>query len=582
MLPFSANPVSRRTLLAGLGAAAVVGVAACGSSSSTTSGGASGGGASGYKPGTAQLKVQLGKEISGVIYPDGYVGPKAREYAKFGDGTTEFRVVGRSYPKFDLQTNAFSKYLEEHTGVKVKYEQVPPGDDGQPKLNAMISSGDLPDAFMTGPTWMGGFTRSQIFAYGQQGLFMPLDELVDQYAPEMLDMFKQYPDVRKVMTAPDGHMYMLPAVNQCYHCRSSDQRTWIYSPIADKIGMKGDGPDTTDEFEAMLKEIKAQFPNVAPLSSEAKTPPMQLIEAAFLNVGTNRIRRDGSKLVYTPTDDNYRKALVFANKLAKEGLLDKLGFTQNADALKRRCMAEGGSQIAVVPGGSQGSFADVVYTDPNARYRQFKPIKPFKGPDGKAYVPWSFDPGAVVGLIIPTKSKNPQMMVQWGDFQMGIVSTLDMRWGPDRWEWASQGEKGIDGRQAIYRVKDGTTPDNTNWWEWSTYNLVMDVRHGEKTSDAVSIEPSLYRAGKMYEPFAAPESAFFLEPFFTAEQAAQVGELRTNIDNAFKQGQANMVLGNGMDPNNDADWQTFVKNITNAGLNQYMDILAKADAAQVK
>ena len=116
-----------------------------------------------------------------------------------------------------MPTNAFSKFLEEKTGVKVKYETVPMGADGQPKLNAMITSGDLPDAFMTGPMWMGGFTRSQIWAYGQQGMFLALDELVDQYAPEMLDMFKQYPDVRKSMTAPDGKMYMLPAVNQCYH-----------------------------------------------------------------------------------------------------------------------------------------------------------------------------------------------------------------------------------------------------------------------------------------------------------------------------------------------------------------------------
>lgn len=573
--------VDRRTLLAGVGAAAVAGsLTACGGGGSG-SGTASGGSAAGYKPGSASLKVQLGKEISGVLYPDGYIGPKAREYAKFGDGTTEFRVVGRSQPKFDLPTNAFSKFLEEKTGVKVKYETVPMGADGQPKLNAMITSGDLPDAFMTGPMWMGGFTRSQIWAYGQQGMFLALDELVDQYAPEMLDMFKQYPDVRKSMTAPDGKMYMLPAVNQCYHCRSSDTRTWIYKPYADAVGMKGDGPDTIAEFEAMLKEIKAKYPNVAPISSEAKTSPLALIEAAYLNVGTNRLRRDGTKIVYTPLDDNYRKALILANKWVKDGLLDKLAWSQNADALKARCMAAGASQVAVVPGGSQGSFSTVTYTDPNARYRQFQPIKPFKGPDGKAYVPWTYDPGNVVGLIIPKKSKNPQMMVQWGDYQMSLMSTLNMRLGPTFWGWAAAGEKGIDGRQAVYKVA-GTPPDNANWWEWSTYNLVMDVRHGESVNEATSIEPALYKAGKIYEPFATPKEQFVLTPFFTSAQSNQIGELETNITNAFKQQQAAMVLGNGMDPNNDADWQKYVSTIKAQGVDQYLDIIMKADAAQVK
>ena len=59
----------------------------------------------------------------------------------------------------------------------------------------------------------------------------------------------------------------------------------------------------------------------------------------------------------------------------------------------------------------------------------------------------------------------------------------------------------------------------------------------------------------MYEPFAMKEDEFFMEPFFDETQAAEVGELRTNIDNAFKQGMTNLALGK-LDPEKDADWES--------------------------
>ena len=96
---------SRRSFFtrAGLGgallAAGPVALSACG--------GAEGGGdAAGqdpdYEPGSAELTVQLGPEIEGVLYPEDYEGPRARELEPFGDGTTEFRILGRNIPRARL------------------------------------------------------------------------------------------------------------------------------------------------------------------------------------------------------------------------------------------------------------------------------------------------------------------------------------------------------------------------------------------------------------------------------------------------------------------------------------------------
>jgi putative aldouronate transport system substrate-binding protein len=317
-----------------------------------------------------------------------------------------------------------------------------------------------------------------------------------------------------------------------------------------------------------------------PMSGYIEFPPMSLIEAAYLNVGEDRLRRKDGQISYTPIEEAWREAMITTNRLVNEGLLDRNGFSQTKDQFTRLAMDPAGTQVAVLPGQSQGEFAEVNFSDPNARFREFEPLKPFTGPDGNAYVAWRYNPGHNVGLVLTSKTRNPEELIRWADYQTGLVSTLSMRLGTldEHWGWAAEGETGIDGRQAVYKKTATPSDENDVWWEMGPYNLVMDVRHGEFVDEPTSIEPALYRAGKMYEPFAAPEEEYFLEPFFTVEQAAQVGELKVNLDNAFTQGRANFALGNA-DPANDKDWENYVNSLKGAGLDRYLEILKAADDA---
>ncbi len=63
---------------------------------------------------------------------------------------------------------------------------------------------------------------------------------------------------KDLITAPDGNIYALPQVNECYHCMYQ-QRMWIYKPWLDKLGLKM--PTTTDEFYEVLKAFKTKDPN---------------------------------------------------------------------------------------------------------------------------------------------------------------------------------------------------------------------------------------------------------------------------------------------------------------------------------
>lgn len=573
--------LARRTLLAGLGAGP--GLALLAGCSSDSDGGPVDVPQVDYAQGSSTLKVELGPEIDGVPYPEGYLGPKARTTEPFGDGSTEFTVLTRSQTGLDLAENAHSLALEEETGVRVTYQTVPQGDEGAPKVNAIISSGDLPDAMMLGPVWMGGLTKSQLFAYGQQGLFLALDQLIDENAPQLLELFEQNPGLREAWTAPDGAMYGFPAINQCYHCASTTSRTYVHRPTREAAGWS-ENPTTLDEFEQMLRDIKATSPDIRPMSGDKDNPPFGLIGAPFLDLGVNVsikwLRRDGDKIVFTPMDENFREVLKTVSRLVADGLVDPNTFTQDNDQFKKLTNDPAGSRVGVVQMLNTYGVVDVDFEDPDARWHEFEIMPPFRGPLGDPVITWDESSGDAVGLVVTSACSNPETMVRWADHQMGLLPTLSFARGSQgtAWDWAGPDELGIDGRQAIYsnieRESEGAT--NTTWPEFGPHSSCMDVRHGQAADEKTSIEPSLYQGGKLYEPYRNSPDALYVQPFFTTDQAAEVGELRANLDGIFAQNTTRMCLGD-LDPNSDADWEAYLAEFTAAGVERYLEVLTEAD-----
>ena len=155
----------------------------------------------------------------------------------------------------DFATNEFTKWYEEKTGVKVDFTVAAgTGDDMTQALNLMLASGDYPDVILIP---YGVVTTSELAYYGQQGIFLPLNDLIDKVGVETKRIFDIYPPAKTVSTAPDGNIYALPTVNQCYHC-SLGAKMWIYQPWLDKLGLEM--PTTTEEFKAVLEAFKTPRP----------------------------------------------------------------------------------------------------------------------------------------------------------------------------------------------------------------------------------------------------------------------------------------------------------------------------------
>ena len=152
----------------------------------------------------------------------------------------------------DLDTNLFTKELEELTNVHITWQTCT--EDGlDEKRNILFASGDYPDVLLS-----AGITKEEQMMYGEQGVLIPLNDLIDKYSVEFKKLLEEIDWLRPAITAPDGNIYALPQINEAYHV-TMGQKLWINTTWLEKLNL--DMPTTTEEFEEVLKAFKTQDPN---------------------------------------------------------------------------------------------------------------------------------------------------------------------------------------------------------------------------------------------------------------------------------------------------------------------------------
>ncbi|QGN34322.1 extracellular solute-binding protein [Microlunatus sp. Gsoil 973] len=569
------SSLSRRRLLQ------VSALTAAGAAVSACTPGGSGTGGANDKPKAAPHT--LPPEVAGPPYPEGYVGPKARDLKPFGDGSQTFRVVVRQDAANigNWNTNDATKWFEQRTGVKVQFEQVlttaSDGSTDLTKINAMLASGQLPDAFLGIP-----FTAAQLSLYGQQGTFAALDDLIAVYAPATRDMMASYPDLRPINAATDNKLYTMPGVSDCYHCRSSNGRAWIRQSYLDKIGM--DMPKTTEELRQVLLEFKGKNPSgksgFVPFAAGVGNPLDNFFMQSFLYspVGSATggwLRLNDGKVQFVANLDEWRQALRYLRQLNKDGLLTPEAFSMTATELQQ---AGNKGLLGFVRAYWFGSFFTTVDLDKDAPWRDYVPVPPLKGPDGVQYAQWDWYFGSQPGLVITSACKKPEQLVQWCDYQLDAVSTMHLYDGLEKknWEWAKEGEKGINGKQAIWADVQWPAPAGTSWVLNEVMYRSLDFRGGQRVDPkAPTYEASLWDASAAYEPFAEPKEMQLPPLIIPDDSAAQAADTATSISQAVQQGMSNFALGK-KNIDNDADWKAYADSFTAMNLQSYLDVYQKA------
>lgn len=375
----------------------------------------------------------------------------------------------------NLKTNAFTKLIKLKFNITINWQTTT--QDGGPakeKRQISLASGDLPDLYLLIP-WVDQFSQTELLKLSTQGVIQPLNQLIDQYGPNIKKAFADVPAYKRMATAPDGKIYGMPQWVDCFHC-SYPAKLWMNSEWLKKLGLKQ--PTTTDEFRDVLRAFKTKDPNgngkadEVPLSGDTGDTIIPYLMDAFIDTPTGNSSPDtnptlvlnGGKADIQANKAGWREGLRYIKSLYDEGLIDSSVFTQNADALMKLGDHAGG----VILGSATVMHPQIFVTggQKDGRDLQYDALPPLTGPEGKSYATYASSsvPGAT--FVLTTKASQTEQIqaIKMLNYIFSEEGELNGMFGPEGPGWAPPGPKDIaldDGVKARY--KRGTAPANGNW-----------------------------------------------------------------------------------------------------------------------
>ena len=494
----------------------------------------------------------------------------------------------------DLNENTLTPWIQEKTNVKINFEEIP-DTEWDTKVNLLIASDELPDAFI-----YGGFSAAELADYGSQGVFLALNDIIEEHGHYVKQVFDQQEALPGAYTALDGNIYTLPDINECYHCFYS-MRAWINQQWLTNLGLEY--PNTVDEFVNVLRAFKEQDANgngdpndEIPFSGNAtswNSTIYPFLLNSFLHYDTSNlsVKEDGT-VIFTPIQPEFKEGLQWIASLIDEGLIEKEALTQTEEQLKTK-----GSNLdtALLGGFTSAVWWSGVGNDngEGSRCREYSGLSPLEGPNGVRISPWAGTGFNMGNSVITTACEDPVPLFKMLDYMLSDEATLRSQIGELGVDYnePTEGAPGINGKPALYaKIPTSTSTGGTTGDESTTAmqnvfpsNRTSDFRLGEQAdySDPETQwqqEPRLYNESATYfAPYADEHMMYPGAVNLTAEESEKINFMKTQINDYVKE---NIVLFLAGEKSFDTDWDSFIAEFDNLNLNEYMELRQMAYTRQ--
>lgn len=485
----------------------------------------------------------------------------------------------------DFETNDFTKFLEDLTGIKLDFRMADSVEWKQ-NLNMDLASGDYPDVIMICSSNNTNSTNPiDAATYGvDEGIYIQLDDyLTEENMPNYLAMMEKYNGLDATRES-DGHIYSLAQMNICYHCMYA-RKMWVNQRYLDEMGCEI--PTTTEEFYDVCQKFLEYKPDgvaIAGATTGGWFTDMKdwLIDAFVLMPSTSNtlgvldtvaLDKDTDEIVCVATDDRYKEALKWIKSLYDLGAIYEGDFTQGNDELKSLVNQKDAPVLFFTAGVSLNVIDPASNPD---LYRDYVCIPPIEGPDGTRVAYKAANPGIGTGMLaITDKCKNPEAALKLMDYFYGEWGDLTSQYGTvegEDWVLDPEGMVGLDGGPAKYEILNlySPEPQNHDWqdvWRAATDDFLLS-RAFDADVDLYSsegLEKMLYQASKeLYEPYADTTDIVLLDDQkFTADETANVSVTAVEVEKIIKESTVAFITGAR---DIDTEWDSYKESLDNAGL----------------
>lgn len=424
------------------------------------------------------------------------------------------------------------------------------------KRNLILSSGTYQDVFFK--SGLGNDVNN----YGMEGVFIPLEDLMREYAPNFCKVMDET-DGWQYITAADGHVYSFP-----YHSgySSLQESFWINTRWLDNLGLKE--PTSYDELYKVLKAFKEQDANgngdpndELPWAASATSKnliKLMALQDYVLNT-ENYMAIIDNEMTYALSDESFKELIQYAAKLYDEGLTNADCFTMTSDEMRSN------GQLGDIYGG----FCDIASFTTVGRDNDddYKMITPFK--EGVYLNKAPYTPGA---LAITDSCENPEVIVAWADYfytqEGAILSWIGVEgktyevYDDNTWGWLINNGYGED----VEQVRSSATlqgpllhpslvPDR--WYDMST---LVDPDEVYLTQEALRI----YETGTFWPCMT-----------FTEDEQATLSSILTDVNAYSKEYFAKVVIG---ELSLEDSWDDYLETLEQMRLSEMISIYQDAYA----
>lgn len=474
----------------------------------------------------------------------------------------------------DVNEMQWLKNVAEAANVEVEWQQE--SSDWNDKKNAVFSSGNIPDVLFSA-AGDAEFTQ-------YPGLFEDMGPLIDQYAPNVKEMFEPYPEIEYACKDMEGKTYTLPRIDGTYEACKNYASMFINKTWLDNLGLEI--PTTWDELEQVLIAFNEQDPNgngdpndEIPMdfiwndNTNNQYGPANMLGGTGMPLSNGYIQgffaEDGEvKCWYT--DERFQSLLIYLQGLWNQGLINEAAFTN--DYSQYQALARGEGTTAKVGFTFGWNLTDRFGNELADQYVVLPPLKADDSlPDDQLYYVSedTFWGKGVVSMSASCENKEAAMRFinQFYDYDV----SLEVMYGGMN-DVDNCIVKNDDGTYEVLPPKDSSMdPSSWQWTNTFVNNGGMWVRNDVQVKTPV---PDLTLGEKeTYLPYqeSIPTSSLFKNDLMKYSQEDQntLAMVETNLGNIWDPQVANWITGT-----NDiaTEWEAYVDSLKNAGLDQALEI----------
>ena len=422
---------------------------------------------------------------------------------------------------FDDSWDVFKK-AAELTNVTLKGTASKTAADSKEVFNIMLASGDIPDIIHYA-------SKSDMDKAGLDGALIPLNQLIDQYAPDLKKFYDENPEVKKAATAPDGNIYYLPQKPG----GKAGKAWFIRQDWLDNLNLEI--PKTVDDYYNVLKAFKERDPNGNGKQDEIGYAQRDKVGGVYDLLILWGARRhefvENGEYKYGVLQPEFKTAIANVAKWYSEGLIDKEIFTRGNNA--RNVLMDNNTLGSTHDWIASTAKLNLDYKD-KVQGINFATIAPPQNSKGQIVEEHMRPVVNQTGWGISSSNKNPEAAMRYLNFWYTEEGRKLMNYGIEGKTYTMENGK----PKLNAEVMNGSTVDNLNKIGAQVeIGFFQDFEYEKQWMIDVALKGTeLYEKGNWF----AEQMPTLI---YTAEEKKKLDELQPPIDTFIEEKLQKWVLG---------------------------------------